>query len=297
MISSCCPRPSIMDAKLLDAARQGESEEIKLLLEEGAGVNVKNENGWTPLHWATRNGHADAVRVLLDKGAHMNAKNNCGSTPLHLASHLGRVEVAYVLLDRGADLNTKNDSGKTPLDVADNVNTEMALRMHKALGSTQQKLENVIKQQNEQQKVDMVLETVGQIAVLQEMHSKRMEEINKLKSEVASFVQRNELQQSEISALQVKIDKISQLEETAKKYELEVKQYKSEIVALEAKMVEYEQLEQQRVLLEEQRMDLDKQLLSEMNELQARVTGFEEQEESFKKKVAQVGEAFHGLAI
>jgi DNA repair exonuclease SbcCD ATPase subunit len=286
-----------MDAKLLDAARQGESEEIKLLLEEGAGVNVKNENGWTPLHWATRNGHADAARVLLDKGAHMNAKNNCGSTPLHLASHLGRVEVAYVLLDRGADLNTKNDSGKTPLDVADNENTEMALRMHKALGSTQQKLENVIKQQNEQQKVDMVLETVGQIAVLQEMHSKRMEEINKLKSEVASFVQRNEMQQSEISALQNKIDKINQLEETAKKYEQEVKQYKSEIAALEAKMVEYEQLEQKRVLLEDQRKDLDKQLLSEMNALQARVASFEQQEESFKKKVAKVGEAFHGLAI
>ena len=143
----------------------------------------------------------------------------------------------------------------------------------------------------------MVLETVGQIAVLQEMHNKRMEEINKLKAEVASFVQRNELQQEEITALQWKIDRVSALEETAKKYEQEVNQYKAEITQLEEQMSQYEELEKKREFLEEQRLELDKELAEEMNDLQARVASFEMHEDAFKKKVAKVGEAFHGLAL
>jgi ankyrin repeat protein len=39
------------------AANKGHIEVVKLLIEHGAYVNAKNNNGWAPLHEAAYNGH------------------------------------------------------------------------------------------------------------------------------------------------------------------------------------------------------------------------------------------------
>ena len=63
----------------------------------GAEINVKNNRGWTPLHWAANNGHATIVEYLLTKGAEINVKDNRGRTPLHLAADNGRKDVVALL--------------------------------------------------------------------------------------------------------------------------------------------------------------------------------------------------------
>ncbi len=57
---------------LHEAAANGEIERVKLLISEGADVNVKCNDGQTPLHYAARRGHKEIVEVLLAHGADVN---------------------------------------------------------------------------------------------------------------------------------------------------------------------------------------------------------------------------------
>jgi cytohesin len=69
----------------------------------------------TPLHFAVRNGHADVIDLLLDHGADLDARDEDGCSPLLRAVKAGRFELAKRLLDRGADVHTFNGLGETPL--------------------------------------------------------------------------------------------------------------------------------------------------------------------------------------
>lgn len=53
-------------------------ELIKLLIEAGADVNIRNGNDETPLHYVKTTG---ALKLLLDAGADLNLKNRLGETP------------------------------------------------------------------------------------------------------------------------------------------------------------------------------------------------------------------------
>lgn len=65
--------------------------------------------------FAAQNGHGDVVQRLLDKGADVNAKVNDGVTALIQASQSGHREVVRMLLDKGADVNAKTAVGATAL--------------------------------------------------------------------------------------------------------------------------------------------------------------------------------------
>jgi len=57
-------------------------EVVELLLEHGANPNVRDYDGYTPLHYAVEGCHVDVARVLLDHGADPTIRNNNGMTPL-----------------------------------------------------------------------------------------------------------------------------------------------------------------------------------------------------------------------
>jgi len=61
------------------------------------------------LIWASYNGHIEIVRELINRGADINAKANDGYTALIEASANGRIEVVRELINRGADINAKNN--------------------------------------------------------------------------------------------------------------------------------------------------------------------------------------------
>ena len=50
-------------------------EIAELLIANGADVNVKNDFGPTPLHWAADEGHKEIVELLIANGANVNAKS------------------------------------------------------------------------------------------------------------------------------------------------------------------------------------------------------------------------------
>ena len=48
---------------------------LVFLLENGADLNAKDEDIWTPLHFAAVNGHLSVVQYLVNQKADINAKN------------------------------------------------------------------------------------------------------------------------------------------------------------------------------------------------------------------------------
>jgi hypothetical protein len=100
---------------LLEAARFGDVEQVKLLLSKGADVNAKDRRGLTPLHLACFSHRGRAVaELLIAQGANINAKPD-GRTPLHVAAWSGNVPVAELLIAKGADIDAKANNGWTPL--------------------------------------------------------------------------------------------------------------------------------------------------------------------------------------
>lgn len=107
------------EAPLHIAVVEGYREIASLLIEKGAEVNVGNLRGLTPLHAAAWRGFRDVALLLIASGADVNARENRDAvTPLHTAALAGREETAALLIERGADVNAKSSKALTPLHAA-----------------------------------------------------------------------------------------------------------------------------------------------------------------------------------
>ena len=68
------------------AAQWGKSETLDELARlESANVNVRDNNGWTPMHFAAKYGHTRAVQVLANHAADVKALTGYNQTPMDLA--------------------------------------------------------------------------------------------------------------------------------------------------------------------------------------------------------------------
>jgi uncharacterized protein len=81
------------DTPLVRAASYGQTETFNLLLERGGKINVRDKRGMTPLiaaacacAVATMNSTYDIMKILLEKGANVNARTRDGTTALMMAA-------------------------------------------------------------------------------------------------------------------------------------------------------------------------------------------------------------------
>lgn len=116
-----------------------------LILKGKAQVNAQNQQGLSPLHLAAHEGYDKMAKILIENGADVDLRDNDGDTPLHLAlggrrqtggndpllqllglsvnpnaQNQERYNMAVLMLQKGADYNINNKRGNSPLEVCRN---------------------------------------------------------------------------------------------------------------------------------------------------------------------------------
>ena len=145
-------------ARLGQAAADGEIEHVKLLISEGADVNARDQQGWTPAlaalngwewaltdlllekgadtttpHLAAYTGDLRGIKSLLEKDAPVDSLE--GLTLLHAAAAGGHKDVVELLIAKGANVNAENNKGKTPVDFAQSRNRKAIVELLIARGA------------------------------------------------------------------------------------------------------------------------------------------------------------------
>jgi ankyrin repeat protein len=110
------------DAAAAEAVAAAGADEADVIV---AGLVGSGGGGLTPLVFAAREGDLESTRILLDAGANPNQTTEYGWTPLLTAINNRNYRLAQLLIERGADVNIANKGGWTPLYLAtDNRNIE-----------------------------------------------------------------------------------------------------------------------------------------------------------------------------
>ena len=126
--------------KLHFTAADGALSLVSSLLASGAELDVHDDLGYTPLHYAAKHDHYKIAELLINHGADVNANDEerIGETPLAVAVRSASPGLVELLLQKGADPTISGWMGLTALDRAtkrrdeDGVEIQrlLALRVH-----------------------------------------------------------------------------------------------------------------------------------------------------------------------
>ncbi|KFW09070.1 Ankyrin repeat and SOCS box protein 3, partial [Eurypyga helias] len=101
------------------AVENGHADVVKLLLQHRANVEgLHSWSGWNSLHQASFQGCTEIMKILLDEGANKECKDDFGITPLFVAAQYGKLESLRLLVSHGADVNSQAEDRATPLLIA-----------------------------------------------------------------------------------------------------------------------------------------------------------------------------------
>lgn len=104
-----------LDLGLVEAAKSGDGEAVRSLVQGAADVNVPGADGTTALHWAAHWNDFDVAELLIQNGADPSMATDYGVTPLSLACTNGSSRMVRRLLQAGADANAALWTGETVL--------------------------------------------------------------------------------------------------------------------------------------------------------------------------------------
>ncbi|XP_070190171.1 protein phosphatase 1 regulatory subunit 12A-like isoform X4 [Littorina saxatilis] len=114
-----------MDTKGVDADSARREEEDCMMADANRWLqdnniedNIHPKTGATALHVAAAKGYINVMNVLLQAGADINARDNDGWTPLHAAVHWGQEESCQLLVEHMCDMDIKNNASHTVFDLA-----------------------------------------------------------------------------------------------------------------------------------------------------------------------------------
>lgn len=91
---------------------------VEMLIKAGADINVVSEINSIPLHSSILHNDLESVKILVSHGADIELKNNSGFTALHQAAYYGKMDIVKYLLAKGANVNALSLSNKLPDDYA-----------------------------------------------------------------------------------------------------------------------------------------------------------------------------------
>lgn len=99
------------------AAELNNLDAMKMLIENGADVNLNDQNdlAYTPIETAARKGNIEAIQLLLDNGADINKGNSINTNAFIGACISANMKTIEFLLDNGANINHTDHEGQNAL--------------------------------------------------------------------------------------------------------------------------------------------------------------------------------------
>jgi ankyrin repeat protein len=134
------PRPGQRGmTELHYAAYCNDPDAVRAQLQLGGPIDVRDDNGWTPLHWSIDMAQAwgepnQVVSLLLAAGASANSVDKIGVSALMMACGRNNEAILEQLIKAGADVHTRS-AGTTPLHEAVHCNFSSGIRRLLALGA------------------------------------------------------------------------------------------------------------------------------------------------------------------
>jgi len=124
---------------------------VSRLLEMGADVDLRSENGWAPIHKAVFDGNIELINILLgaEPDLAIELASEKGWAPLHFTTNNPQngdrsndVTIAKRLIDAGAQVDKRSKEGKTPLYLASANNRPKLLEYLLSEGANPNKMSN-----------------------------------------------------------------------------------------------------------------------------------------------------------
>ncbi|MEV0491918.1 ankyrin repeat domain-containing protein [Streptomyces atratus] len=100
-----------LDHDLLRAARTSDADAARTAIEGGVRVDVRDEEGRTPLLLAVHGDHVELARLLVEAGADPDAQDRREDSPWLATGVTGSVAMLRTLLPAGPDLKLRNRFG------------------------------------------------------------------------------------------------------------------------------------------------------------------------------------------
>jgi ankyrin repeat protein len=104
--------------RLFKAMESEDFEKMKIFIDLGANVNLRNHNSYMPIHLSIFWRDTRALEKLIEMNVDLNSKDEKGWTPLMVASNYGKYEHVLLLLEKNVDVNVKDNNGWTALELA-----------------------------------------------------------------------------------------------------------------------------------------------------------------------------------
>ncbi|XP_047309588.1 protein VAPYRIN-like [Impatiens glandulifera] len=104
-----------LEDNLCTVARKGDVRAIHKLLENGALINIKDQNEWMALH---RGAFKDRIEMAHE-----------GYTTLHCATEAKKVELVELLIKKGVDIDVAAKAGTTALQIVESLHYKGILRL------------------------------------------------------------------------------------------------------------------------------------------------------------------------
>ena len=108
------------ETRLLQAAKEGDVDTVRLLLDSGTQVDAveESDDGGTALHHAASCGHTALIHMLCKRSADVDCKDRRGRSPLHCAVRANQIDCAETLMLWGASVWMEDGSGRNVMVAA-----------------------------------------------------------------------------------------------------------------------------------------------------------------------------------
>ncbi|KAL7303077.1 hypothetical protein TKK_0004292 [Trichogramma kaykai] len=104
-LTSCKDRRGETPLGLAVLAESRDKEILRALIEAGADIEQRNDEGYTALHTSINSENSDYAIFLIENGADLNSPTSSGETPMQMSVHCRLADVVEALCRRGADVN------------------------------------------------------------------------------------------------------------------------------------------------------------------------------------------------